>query len=280
MTLKPQFRKSRWLAALAACTILIAALLTGRFSLLSAQQDEGNATPTANNDLLTQSDISKIRLWEVTFPDSNPLQGTILDREQTLRRFWTSVILKNPQYQDMNLTQDDYQSFISPNNFVNQVSLMLDMGDASYWDKIQITSDPQVMITFRANIQPFALQSCATSGCHRDQSFRGFKLFGAGGSPNVTQTYTNFYILSTYIYGGQRLIDRDNPRNSLIIQYMLSPDVAMYTHPGKIGPITRSFDQNQIVQWIDALRFPMQDYGINYQMPQEQPQQQPAAGGQ
>jgi hypothetical protein len=275
MTPTPKLRKTCSLAALTAGVVFAAALGLGQLSVLNAQQADENSAQPATNELLSQSDINKIRLWELTFPDSNPLQGTILDREQTLREFWDTVILKNPQYQDMNLTERDYEMFVSLNNFENQVRLMLDYGNADFWNKIQITSDPQVLIDFRSTIQPFVLQSCATAGCHRDQSFHGFKLFG-GGEPNTAQTYTNFYILSTYTYGGQHLIDRDNPRNSLIIQYLLSPEVAMDTHPGKIGPQTTDFDQNQIVGWIDSLRFPMQDYGINYSMPQEQP----ASGGQ
>ncbi|HTV48182.1 MAG TPA: hypothetical protein VMG59_07030 [Phycisphaerae bacterium] len=266
--------KSSWLVIPTACMVLAAVLMTGRVSLTSAQQ--ATPSPQPQSDVLSPSDISKIRLWEMTFPDSTPLQGTILDREQTLHQFWTSVILKNPDYQNMDLTQQDYESFISPNNLVNQVRLMLEFGDPSYWDKIQIDNDPQVMITFRSSIQPFILQSCATVGCHRDQTFKGFTLFADGGSPDRAETYTNFYILSTYTFNGMHLIDRNNPRHSLILQYMLPPDTAIYAHPGKTGPQQQVFNVEQMIQWIDSLRFPMHDYGITYQMPQEQP----AAAGQ
>ncbi len=220
--------------------------------------------------LLTIDDIYKIRLWELSRQESGPLEGTIVGGQKTLLKFWRRVILPDPDYQNPFPTRRQREGFVSPNNFVQQVRLMLRLGQAKYWDKIQIHSEPQVMQTFRQTVEPVVLQSCATVGCHRGQGAPGFRLFGGRGHANLRQTYTNFYILNKLTYKGRKLINRGDPPLSLLYQYLLPRDDAAYRHPGKPqrGPRYRVFNRKAIMDWIESLRFPAHRYDItDFRMP-------------
>ncbi|NNM87675.1 MAG: hypothetical protein HKL95_04060 [Phycisphaerae bacterium] len=220
--------------------------------------------------LLTMDDIYKIRLWELSRHESGPLEGTIVGGQKTLLKFWRRVILQDPDYQNPFPTRRQREGFISPDNFVQQVRLMLRLGQAKYWDKVHIHSEPQAMRTFRQTVEPVVLQSCATVGCHRGQGAPGFRLFGAGGRANLRQTYTNFYVLNKLAYKGRNFINRGNPPLSLLYQYLLPRDDAAYRHPGKPerGPRYHVFNRRAVIDWIESLRFPAHRYGItDFHMP-------------
>ena len=254
--------------------ILLKHIIDKKLQSMAAGQQSATTAPASHkvHKLLTMNDIYKIRLWELSPPEMRlnapkPLEGRIVGGTKTLERFWTHVILRDPRYENDNLTQRDREHFMRPSNFPVQVHFMLQMGTAKYWNKIEILSDPAAMQIFRTTVQPFVLQSCATVGCHRGQDFKGFKLFGAGGTPNVRKTYTNFYILSTYAYKGQKLINRGNPQLSLIYQYALPRADAAYRHPGKKQIPYRTFNRQKILNWVESLRYPSHDYGFSYQLP-------------
>ncbi len=231
-----------------------------------------SAAPAARPRLLTPADIDAIRLWELTpgelaGPGRVPLEARIRQRQRILKKFWRQIILTNPAYQRRPLSRTDMEHFIRRSNFRRQIYLMLILGNAYYWSKIQISSDPAVLRAYRTAIQPVVLHSCATAGCHRGQAFHGFKLFGAARGPTLRQSYTNFYMLIHYRYRGRGLIDYHNPRLSLVLQYLLPPATAVYHHPGKKGPAPRQFNGARIVQWIDSLRYPPHHYGFHFAWP-------------
>lgn len=217
--------------------------------------------------LLTPEDINKIRIAEWSVSEAHPIRGVILQRVKTLHAFWKKFIAPNPLYQSLDLTKVDYTRFVRLNNFVRQAHLIMRFGDPKFIKKVVIRDNPAVIRLFRTTIQPFVLQSCSTVGCHRGQDFHGFKMLGARSTPTLTQTYTNFYILSKYTYHGKKLIDRSNPYDSLLIQYLLPRRLAAYTHPGKKPLQHRSFNQNSVISWISSLAFPTPAYGIKFKMP-------------
>jgi hypothetical protein len=217
--------------------------------------------------LLTAADINSIRLAEWSTSEVRPMRGIILKRVKTLHAFWKKWIAPNPQYQSMDLTKQDYAQFSRLNNFARQAALIMRFGDPKFTKMIVLRNNPDAIRVFRTTIQPFVLQSCSTVGCHRGQDFHGFKMFGAKSTPSLTQTYTNFYILSKYTYHGRKLIDRSNPYNSLLIQYLLPPKIAAEVHPGKKPLPYRSFNEKSVISWISSLALPTPTYGINYKMP-------------
>ncbi len=229
----------------------------------------GNSTefsppqPTAGGQrLLTMKDVYKIRFWQLQRHETAPIEGGILHRRKTLLAFWHNDILRNPVFQSRTLTLQDYQQFISPNNFKRQIYLIRRLGTKKYWDKVQIKSDPQVLKIFRTDIQPIVLQSCGTVGCHRGQNAPGFRIYGDQGSNNTLKTYTNFLTLTRFSYKHKPLISLDNPRMSLLLQYLQPTELQAYEHPGKKGPRPLRFGESKVIDWIESLRYPPHSYGI------------------
>ena len=228
--------------------------------------------PTAGGQrLLTMKDVYKIRFWQLQRHETAPIEGTILHPRKTLPAFWRNDILRNPVFQSRTLTLQDYQQFISPNNFKRQIYLIRRLGTQKYWDKVQIKSDPQVLKIFRTDIQPIVLQSCGTVGCHRGQNAPGFRIYGDQGSNNTLKTYTNFLTLTRFSYKHMPLISLDNPRMSLLLQYLQPRELQAYAHPGKKGPMPLRFGESKIIDWIESLRFPPHSYGITRPTAKTQP---------
>lgn len=235
----------------------------GEVGKTQAKNHSGKTT----GGLLTPEDINRIRLAEWSVSEQHPMRGVILKRVKTLHAFWKQWIAPNPLYQSLNLTEVNYKNFLRLNNFARQASLMMRIGDPKFTKMIVVRNNPDAIRLFRTTIQPFVLQSCSTVGCHRGQDFHGFKLFGARTTPSMAQTYTNFYILSKYSYRGRKLIDRSNPYNSLLIQYLMPHKIAAVVHPGKKPLAYRSFNEKALLSWISSLAFPTPSYGIKYKMP-------------
>ncbi len=244
-------------------SLIVSALKSGGAATRSAGEPAAKST----GGLLTQADINSIRLAEWSTAESQPMRGVILKRVKTLSAFWKKWIAPNPLYQPMDLTKQDYAQFSRLNNFARQAALIMRVGDPKFTKMIILRNNPDAIRVFRTTIQPFVLQSCSTVGCHRGQDFQGFKMFGARTAPNLTQTYTNFYILSKYTYHGMKLIDRSNPYNSLLIQYLLPTKIAAVVHPGKKPLHYRSFNEKSVISWISSLAYPTPAYGIKYKLP-------------
>ena len=244
-------------------SLIVAAIKHGSAHTAPKKEVQGKSI----GGLLTPADIDSIRLWEWSASEREPMRGVILKRTKTLAAFWKKWIAPNPMYQSMELTKEDYQQFSRLSNFARQVALIMRVGDPKFTKMIALQNNPKAIRVFRSRIQPFVLESCSTRGCHRGQNFHGFKMFGAQSIPTLMQTYTNFYILSKYSYHGKKLIDRSNPYNSLLIQYLLPRSVAATVHPGKKPLGHRVFNEKTVASWISSLTFPTPAYGITYKMP-------------
>ncbi|MCD6303865.1 MAG: hypothetical protein J7M21_02765, partial [Planctomycetes bacterium] len=89
---------------------------------------------------------------------------------------------------------------------------------------------------------------------------------------NDRVAYTNFLILDSFHKpGGLRMIRRDNPEESLLLQYALPRNIARYRHPEKIRSAFRSRNDpgyRLTLQWIRSLKGPLHpDYRIKYLPP-------------
>jgi tetratricopeptide (TPR) repeat protein len=143
-------------------------------------------------------------------------------------------------------------------------------------DKIEVRSDPAFMVDFRQRVWPLVSQHCAAAHCHgsRTEAAGGLKLFRR--HANVQADYTNFVILSSYVSRGRRMIYRDQPEKSLLLEFILPADQAKYVHPEVLGlrkdfhvvPNRDALTYRQIVEWIRELRMPRQpDYHLNWNPP-------------
>jgi hypothetical protein len=221
--------------------------------------------------LLKPSDISLIRFKELSNEDLKTMKGKI-DRK-TLDLYWQQVIMQS----GTEVSKDAQNAFVNPNNFVQQVQAIKDSGNASFMEKVEFTTDPSALVTFKRTIQTFVLQNCATAQCHAGEKAGSFRMIKPANNDQVV--YTNFYILSMYNGRDGKMIDRDQPAKSLLLQYALPKTVTSTPHP-KID--THHFadatspEFQAIVTWIKSLSFPRPNYGITYEVPGPAPIATPA----
>jgi hypothetical protein len=140
-------------------------------------------------------------------------------------------------------------------------------GLPAYINKIQLLSDPANMIAFRTRVHPFVLQNCATAVCHGGANAGDLRLVRPAAETNDRILYTNFYTLATYTNkNGDRMINRDEPRKSLLLQYGLPKSVATLKHPGKVE-VRRLADEKSadfvaMEEWVRTLTFPTPVYHL------------------
>ncbi|MFB3890984.1 MAG: hypothetical protein ACE15C_03055 [Phycisphaerae bacterium] len=138
-------------------------------------------------------------------------------------------------------------------------------------DDIIIKTDPKFMIDFRNKVWPFVATNCATSNCHGGDKVRGgLKLYNLPAA-NEKVDYTNFVLLDGYRNAAGRMINRDRIDDSLLLQYLLPPDQAKFSHSTKINPLVDSRDSAVYRagrDWIAELKPPPHpDYRLTYQPP-------------
>ncbi|HUO08272.1 MAG TPA: hypothetical protein VM008_08240 [Phycisphaerae bacterium] len=227
----------------------------------------GTASKPANGfNLLNSQQISMIRLQEIHENETN-IHGRV--PAKTLREYWDQYV-KNQVGAD--LSQTDYNNFTNPLNFDAQVKKIRQANIPALSQTVEITSDPKDMTPFRNSIHSWVLQNCATAACHGGEKAGGFRLYRPPGQSNDSVIYTNFYILSMYTPAdGGRLLDRDQPERSNLLQYALPRVIALKAHPGnmdvhKFGD-ANNIEYRNISNWIKGLAYPQPNYGIVYELP-------------
>ena len=224
----------------------------------------GGVVAPSKDNLLTEEQIYRVRLFEMSEKDLPNMRGTIAPK--AVEEFWTQIILKDPS--ETATSVEDHNRFVNPSNFVNQISKMRAAGITRFYDSIKLYSDPPRMIEYRKSIQPFLLQNCATAACHGGADAHGYRIYGLGHSPSDRETYTNFYMLATYSKSGVHMIDRDDPARSLLLQYGKDKKTAGTPHPNGIeipAKLVETDDRyKNLINWIRDLTFPTPNYGIAY----------------
>jgi hypothetical protein len=232
--------------------------------------------PTSSGDkyLLSRADISRVRMAE--FRQEDDVVVRVKFRNRVLQRFVREMSGRD----DFRTNKDFGKKFLgySP---IRKLKYMLDPSrdiDVDTIDTlkkdISIGSDPIFMRTFRTKVWHVVRQNCATAACHGAPEGVGkYKLFNKLASDDKI-AYTNFIILSgTLNKKGGRMLNRNLPEASLLLQYMLPKAIAKseYHHPATKKPIRNLFRNNQeiaykvIEEWIKslgAIGYP--DYGLEY----------------
>jgi hypothetical protein len=167
---------------------------------------------------------------------------------------------------------------------VDQAILIVQKGTPEMRRDVMVLNDPPALLAFRQRVQPTVLQNCATSGCHGARNPKKFSLIEPGDSDAAT--YTNFYILQKYSRhmesggdksvfgrGDLRMLDRQHPEQSMLVQYALPGSQAEYPHPDVPGfkPVFKGKTDPKylaLVDWIGKQLQPVDpDYGIDYPIP-------------
>ena len=196
---------------------------------------------------LTNEEIFRLRFLELrgsrASADARPEPITVKLDNKLVDEFLTSMegnndFLRlmggpdNPSYTFEN-AKADFRKLTS----AQKVHVIAAEKGPDFADKIHITSDPEVFVEFRKHVMPAILQGCATTGCHAigsgdEVKFQLFK------DPKKTPetTYANFIVLNDLVIESLPLINRSNPANSLLLNYMLpAKDVKPeMRHPEKV----------------------------------------------
>lgn len=218
--------------------------------------------------LLKDDDIRKIRVEELRKGDSVAIKF----KNDVVKRFMASME-----------GQEDFRKPRFEKKFLGwpktrKVVYMLDKrpDNVKMKDDIFIESDPKFMKNFR-QLWPVINNFCAASSCHGGIKPKGGLILFTRGSGNERADYTNFAILDGVVAGGRRVIDRDNPAESLLLHYLLPRKVANNKHPietadsAKVHTAFKNRRVNnykRILRWIDELAGPPHPgYRLNYKPP-------------
>jgi len=228
----------------------------------------GAGGSTSNRTLLTREEINRIKINELSENDFKTVRAQI--KRADLEQFWNKVVMADPNPPpEVTKTKQGHDQFIAPANVAGQVALIRGEQAAEYYGKVNIISDPAALATYKTSVQTYIQATCTK--CHGGKDNKGLPLVSPAGKDPTAVAYTNFYILSNLTVGGGKLIDRDNPEKSLLIQYAIDPQNATTPHPGKakaarFGSIADTTPQ-ALVTWIKSLRFPAPNYGVEYVIP-------------
>ena len=207
---------------------------------------------------LTDAEVQRIRRMELD-PDQDERIILRIDRK-TLRAFYE--VAHKEGYVDC----DRRTFFRLPR--LEQAWLILRHAPDRFGNAVTIKSDPQRMRTFVREVQPIVLRGCAAADCHGGAAAAGdFQLLG-GRSLGPNESYANFLRMHEHQVGTERVINRDQPGQSLLLTYALPPhQVAEQTrrHPTEIMPIFQSStdqDYQTVLDWLTSLSITRPDYGI------------------
>ena len=151
---------------------------------------------------------------------------------------------------------------------------------------IHMRADPKPVADFHQKIQRILQQGCAVAGCHGGTNAKGgnFYLYTGDTLPVYMTNYLTLQTFAPKVKDVQMpLIDRQNPENSLLLQYMLPPDVAVTPHPAAPpykGAVKTSKDPRYqaVYGWLTELNPLQPNYEID--LTKDPPKKEtPARGG-
>ena len=210
------------------------------------------------DDLVTLQQIYRIRLAELRLAEIPNISF----------RFSNDVVARFSAAWE---GKDDFdpQTFRRLRNHEKLQFILEEIGDAERHndirDDIQILEDPEFMVIFRTKIWRIMRQpgGCASLPSHGGMDAPGGLRFinpmslSPGDPITVRVMYTNFLVLDRYqTEEGLRLVDRDQPEDSLLLQYGLPGELAKYKHP-LIGerPIQPIFKDKADRGYVDTLNW-------------------------
>jgi hypothetical protein len=156
-----------------------------------------------------------------------------------------------------------------------KAQLILRYAPEAYGEQIEILSDPDRFTVFERTVLPLIKDNCATAGCHSPVSPAKWRIYNDR-ILNKQMVYTNFLLTHNFEVEGsaERLIDRDYPRRSLLLQYGLPSappsEERQSNHPmvggGEISPMFKDTNDRRyrdLLTWLESLDVQAPDYGIS-----------------
>ncbi len=226
---------------------------------------DGRPPGEAALGLIAKQDVGRLRFIEML--DFQPDDVPSAQRESVSVRFDRGLLTA---FLDVMSDVPEFAGKANRRRFLalkptQQVQVMRQYGDLTYLPRVKILNDPLVFRKFKP-VAALIERGCATRECHGGETpakpfgWRRHLLY-----PDQS-LYTQFLILDRVALGRDRLIDRDQPADSLILQYGLPPGATRQIHSGQIKPLyplgTRDPNYKMVLDWIDLLRVPRPINGI------------------
>jgi len=234
--------------------------------------------------MITERDLNRIRLGELAYGRyvRKAFLGQIVEfrsREPARVAFNNKV-----QARFVDMMRNDEEFRVNPKaageafrrwKADEQFWYIMERIERSDWaikDDLVVKTDPKSIKTFHRAVWPMLAKSCGSTQCHGAEKGKGqFKLFSIKANDTLG-LYSNFMILDMFKKGG-KMIDRDYPRESRLLEAGLPPTEAKWKHPAK-AKATPTFTSvtgaryKNVLQWIESLKGPPRPfYGVKYKLP-------------
>lgn len=269
-----------------------AALLLGEAEqkLSESGPDAQGEKPIAAAPLMHERDINRLRLAEMRFGEGAE-PGRVQVRFLRKRGEPELEDLVRRELRERGERNPDFEQTLQSGRPMEKLQVILEATGLKFADRIEIRGDTEPFETFRRRVLPHIVQNCARAGCHSGAAARAVR-FPGGANTSDGYAYAVFALLdrmdASYAINtvDQRdasvarphrapLISRELPETSLLLDYMLPTSVAGRSHPAvKRGRVTPAFsglrdpDYETVVKWINMLRVPRPEYGLEYKFPE------------
>lgn len=238
--------------------------------------DESGEAPAAGPlepaPSVSKADIQKLRIAEL-FLDEPAEQVRVQFLKRPRQRDLATEVLDELKRQGQ--VAPDVETILLRGQPNEKLRVIVRETGLKFADRIEIQSDTEVFTNFRRRVLPMIAQSCARGGCHAGNAAHAFR-FPAGVKTSDPFAYTTFAMLDTMQSPSGRLIDRESPEQSLLVNYLLPQDRAERPHPNRatrgpaFKPVLRDTSDPQyreIIRWIESLRRPRPEYGLEWKNP-------------
>jgi plasmid maintenance system killer protein len=208
---------------------------------------------TSASGEFSMDDVQKIRfalLSRKAFGDNNP---QIAFKNNAVTRFLKDMS-ESGQYQ----SKEEQQAFRKLST-LEQALVIKKLTGNKYQPDINIGKDPQLILDFKADIQPMLSRSCAQANCHGGDTP---KLQLTAKASTLPQVYYNYYTIDTFRSTQEtnpgNVIDHANPAtDSLLINYLLPSNLApkKLAHTPTIPAALKTKEDPRyapLVKWLDA----------------------------
>ncbi len=221
--------------------------------------------------LLSKRDVQHLKLHELVLegtPENVHVQFERKNKQRDLAADVLDELRKRPDFKPA------WAEVLTRGQPPEKLQLIVRETGTKYADRIDITSDPEVLDMFRRRVLPLVNNSCARAGCHAGTTARAFRL-PIGSRAGDAYGYAVFALLDPMQGGQGPVIDRESPEDSLLLTYMLPQEDNGRAHPPvgrgpSFKPVIWGRDDPQyrtVVDWIKFLVRPRPDYDLEYKNP-------------
>ncbi len=253
----------------------------------SDSSDPNSADPQTNNGSgprkrgepirkLTDDEVQILRRHELSL--NRPERVPVEFKNDVLDRFWNYLATRE------NLGPKDRAGFNRLRPAARKAQFMLSaienykrLGteDAPFDDEfstdIVIEDDPAMFREFKhPRVSGVILNSCATARCHGGRDAGEFVLFNERVMTDKMH-YANYLALNEFEKNGERLINRDNPQQSLLLIFgqpnNTGPGTAHPTEVDVVFPNPQNAKYRSLLGWLASLDVTQPEYGFSLEEP-------------